>query len=363
MTIGSTPTSNGPANAPPADPPRKAGSTNRLNLELKAYKGAESTLCSGCGHDAITSAIIKAFFEYGIEPHNVAKMSGIGCSSKTTAYFLNRSHGFNGVHGRMAAMTVGSSMANRKLVNIGVSGDGDTASIGLGNFLHMVRRNTPILYIIENNGCYGLTKGQFSATADKGSVKKGGGVVNQMPPIDNCALAIEMGCGYVARSFSGDPKQVVALLKGALAHGGTAVLDIVSPCVTFNNHEGSTKSYPYAKAHEDPLHEIGFVPFFEEVRVDYDPGTTTVVKLHDESLITLKKIGHDYDPSNRSQALDVLHKASVAQEFLTGLVYLEQSTPPMDEQMNLVEEPLATLPESRIRPPASALAEILEQFR
>ena len=343
--------------------PRKAGQNNRINLELKAYKGADSTLCSGCGHDAITSAIIKAFFEYGIEPHGVAKMSGIGCSSKTTAYFLNRSHGFNGVHGRMAAMVVGSNLANRHLVNIGVSGDGDTASIGLGHFLHMVRRNVPVLYIIENNGCYGLTKGQFSATADKGSLKKGGGVENQMPPIDCCALAIEMGCGYVGRSFSGDPKQVLALLKGALAHGGTAVLDIVSPCVTFNNHEGSTKSYPYAKAHEDPLHELGFVPFFEDIKVEYDPGTTTVVRLPDDSLITLKKLGHDYDPTNRSQALDLLNKASVEQQFLTGLIYFDRSTPPMDEQLHLVDEPLATLPEARIRPPASVLTEVLENFR
>jgi 2-oxoglutarate ferredoxin oxidoreductase subunit beta len=356
MTSSSLPSGSG-------GPPHKAGQTNRLHLEMKAYKGAESTLCSGCGHDAITSAIIKAFFEYGIEPHMVAKLSGIGCSSKTTAYFLNRSHGFNGVHGRMAAMVVGSNMANRKLVNIGVSGDGDTASIGLGNFLHMVRRNTPVIYIIENNGCYGLTKGQFSATADKGSLKKGGRVKNQMPPIECCALAIEMGCGYVGRSFSGDPKQVLTLLKGALAHGGTAVLDIVSPCVTFNNHEGSTKSYPYAKAHEDPLHEVGFVPFFEDVRVEYDPGTTTVVTLADGSQITLKKVGHDYDPTNRSQALDLLHEASVEQKFLTGLIYFDESMPPMDEQMNLVPEPLATLPESRIRPPPSVLAEILEQFR
>jgi 2-oxoglutarate ferredoxin oxidoreductase subunit beta len=360
MTIATIPPESTEA---PAGGARKAGQNNRLNLELKAYKGGESTLCSGCGHDAITSAIIKAFFEYGVEPSQVAKLSGIGCSAKTTAYFLNRAHGFNGVHGRMAAMAVGSKLANRKLVHIGVSGDGDTASIGLGNFLHMVRRNVPVLYLIENNGCYGLTKGQFSATADKGSVKKGGSITNQMPPIDCCALSIEMGCGYVARSFSGDPKQVVALLKGALAHGGTAVVDIVSPCVTFNNHEGSTKSYPYAKAHEDPLHELGFVPFFEDVKVDYDPGTTTVVKLPDNSLITLKKLGHDYDPTNRSQALDLLNKASVEQQFLTGLIYFDQSTPPFDQQMDLIPEPLATLPESRIRPPAAALTAILERFR
>jgi 2-oxoglutarate ferredoxin oxidoreductase subunit beta len=335
---------------------------NRKNLELKAYKALESTLCNGCGHDSITNALIKSFFEYGVPPHQVAKLSGIGCSSKTTAYFLGQSHGFNAVHGRMAAIVVGSNVANRTLINVGVSGDGDTASIGLGNFLHMVRRNTPIVYVIENNGCYGLTKGQFSATADKGSVQKGG-AVNQMPPIDICALAIEMGCGYVARSFSGDAKQMLALLKGAIAHKGTAVLDIVSPCVTFNNHEGSTKSYPYAKEHEDLLHEIGFVPFFDEIQVDHAPGTTQVVELHDHSKITLKKLAHDYDPTDREQALALLHKAVRDQLFLTGLVFYDGSTPPMDEQMNLVPEPLATLPAERVRPPASALREIMETFK
>ncbi|MBI1785359.1 2-oxoacid:ferredoxin oxidoreductase subunit beta, partial [Candidatus Sumerlaeota bacterium] len=251
----------------------KPPATNRLGLELKAYKGGESTLCAGCGHDSITKSIIDSFFELGVEPYRLAKLSGIGCSSKTTAYFLGQSHGFNAVHGRMAALAVGTNAANRTLINVGVSGDGDTASIGLGNFLHMVRRNVPLVYIIENNGCYGLTKGQFSATADKGSVQKGG-AVNQMAPIDCCALAIEMGCGYVARSFSGDFKQAVALLKGAIAHGGTAVVDIVSPCITFNNHEGSTKSYKYAKSHEEPLHELGFMAYFEEIKVDYDPGTS-----------------------------------------------------------------------------------------
>jgi len=346
-----------------ATTPSGAPKTNRLGLAVLDYRGGKTTLCAGCGHNAISERIIDAMYEMGVQPERVAKLSGIGCSSKTTAYFLNRSHGFNGVHGRMAAMAVGTNCANRTLVQIGVSGDGDTASIGLGNFLHMVRRNAPLVYIIENNGCYGLTKGQFSATADKGSVKKGGATINQMPPIDCCALAIEMGCGYVGRSFSGDPKQVLTLMKGALAHGGTAVLDIVSPCVTFNNHEGSTKSYPYAKANEDPLHELGFVPFFEDVKVDYDPGTTTTVKLPDSSLITLKKLGHDYDATNRSQALDLLHEASEKQQFLTGLIYVDSQTLPMDEQMNLVPEALATLPASRIRPSPQVLAEILEHYK
>jgi 2-oxoglutarate/2-oxoacid ferredoxin oxidoreductase subunit beta len=340
----------------------KPAATNRLGFDLKVYKGLESTLCNGCGHDSITNALVKGLFEYGVEPHMVAKLSGIGCSSKTTAYFLSQSHGLNAVHGRMAAIATGAHLANRKLLNIGVSGDGDTASIGYGNFLHMVRRNVPMIYIIENNGCYGLTKGQFSATADKGSKQKGG-AVNQMPPIDCCAMAIEMGCSYVARSFSGDGKQMNALLKGAMAHRGTAVIDIVSPCVTFNNHEGSTKSYPYAKEHEDPLHEIGFVPFFEEITVEYDAGTTKVVELQDKSKITLKKLGHEYDPTNRSQALDLLHKASVEQLFLTGLIYYDTHSVPMDEQLNMVDEPLATLPESRTRPGAEALAKIMEQYK
>jgi 2-oxoglutarate ferredoxin oxidoreductase subunit beta len=340
----------------------KPAQTNRLNLELKVYKGLESTLCSGCGHDSITNSLIKGLFDYGVSPTNVAKLSGIGCSSKTTAYFMSQSHGFNAVHGRMAAIAVGTNLANHHLVNVGVSGDGDTASIGLSHFLHMVRRNTQIVYLIENNGCYGLTKGQFSATADKGSKQKGG-AVNQMTPIDMCALAIEMGCGYVARSFSGDAKQMLALIKGAIAHGGTAVLDIISPCVTFNNHEGSTKSYPYAKSHEDPLHEVGFVPHFDPVEVDYDAGTTKVVELHDHSRITLKKLGHEYDPTNRTQALDLLHKANKEQLFLTGLLYYEKEQVPMDQQMNLVDRPLATLPESKLRPSAETLAQIMDKYR
>jgi 2-oxoglutarate ferredoxin oxidoreductase subunit beta len=340
----------------------KAPAVNRINQELKVYKGLESTLCSGCGHDSITNAMIKGFFDYGVAPHMVAKLSGIGCSSKTTAYFLGQSHGFNAVHGRMAAIAIGTNLANRQLLNVGVSGDGDTASIGLGNFLHMVRRNTQLVYLIENNGCYGLTKGQFSATADKGSVQKGG-AVNQMTPIDCCALAIEMGCGFVARSFSGDGKQMAALLKAAVAHKGTAVLDIVSPCVTFNNHEGSTKSYPYAKSHEEPLHELGFVPYYEEIAVDYDPGTSTLVELHDGSKITLKKLARDYDPTNRSQALDLLHEANRDQLFLTGLIYYDKSVASMADQMNIVPEPLATLPAERIRPPAEALAKIMERYR
>ena len=227
----------------------------------------------GCGHDVITRQITQAIYEMSVPPHRIAKMSGIGCSSKTTAYFADRGHGFNAVHGRMPAVATGAMMVNPSLLSIGVSGDGDTASIGAGQFVHLLRRNVPMVYIVENNGVYGLTKGQFSATADAGSKLKTG-VVNDLPAIDLCAIAIELGCGYVARSFSGDMKQLVGLLKGALAHRGTALLDVISPCVTFNNHDSSTKSYKWAKDHEIPIHEIGFIPYYEEISVDYDPGTT-----------------------------------------------------------------------------------------
>jgi len=349
------------APTPPAAP--KPPATNRLGLPLTSYKGAESTLCAGCGHDAITSQLIKALFEMGVEPWNVAKMSGIGCSSKTTAYFLGQSHGFNGVHGRMPALTTGSYLANRKLVHVGVSGDGDTASIGVGHFLHAMRRNLPMVYIVENNGVYGLTKGQFSATADKGSVAKKG-FVNEMDPIDCCAMAIEMGCDYVARSFSGDVRQLVPLLKGALAHPGFALVDIVSPCVTFNNHEGSTKSFKYAKEHEDPLHEVGFVPYFEQIKVDYEPGTTQDIKLADGSHIMLKKLNHDYNPADRTQAIQLLNKAQEERLFLTGLIYhRETGKRPLADQLQLCDTPLAQLTEQQLRPGPEALAEVMESLR
>src|SRR6184192_425055 len=290
---------------PPAAAPKNS---NRLGYTIADYKGADSTLCAGCGHDAITSQIIKAFYEYGVEPYRVAKMSGIGCSSKTPAYFLSRSHGFNAVHGRMPSIATGVSVANRTLTLLGVSGDGDTASIGLGQFLHLVRRNVPLLYIVENNGVYGLTKGQFSATADEGSKLKTG-VINDLPPMDLCALAVQLGCGYVARGFAGDPKQMINILKGAIAHDGLSVIDVISPCVTFNNHEGSTKGYTYAKEHDELLHQIGFVPSYDQIEIDYEPGEVREVTMHDGSRILLKKLEEDYDPSDAVQALQRLHKA------------------------------------------------------
>jgi len=341
--------------------PSREPAKNRVGLTLADYKGAPSTLCDGCGHDAITSQIIKAYYELGVQPHMVAKLSGIGCSSKTPAYFLSRSHGFNSVHGRMPSVATGANMANHKLHMIGVSGDGDTASIGLGQFCHLVRRNVPIIYIVENNGVYGLTKGQFSATADIGSKQKKGNV-NEMHPIDLCSLAIELGCGFVARSFAGDPKQLVALMKAAASHNGTAVLDVISPCVTFNNHEGSTKSYKYAKEMETPIHELGYVPFFEQITVDYEPGTVQDVEMHDGSHLRLKKLEHGYDPTDKQAAVRTIAKAQHDKMFLTGLLYIDENQKSYPDMQNLVDVPLATLPESLTRPPKEALDKIMAEL-
>src|SRR5271169_4027793 len=268
--------------------------TNRIGLTVMDYKGGKTTLCAGCGHNAISERIIESMYEMGVQPELLIKPSGIGCSSKTPAYFMSRSHSFNAVHGRMASVATGALLANHKLICIGVSGDGDTASIGIGQLIHLMRRNLPIIYIIEDNGVYGLTKGQFSATADLGSKLKTG-VVNDLPPIDTCALAIELGATFVARSFSGDKKQLLSILKAALAHRGTVMLDVLSPCVTFNDHEGSTKSYAYVKDHDDPLEEVSFVPFFEDIAVDYEPGTTQEVTMHDGSKLYLRKLEEGYD--------------------------------------------------------------------
>ena len=343
----------------PPTPPKKV---NRLGLEVTAYKGHRSTLCAGCGHNAITERIIEAFYELGVEPHRVAKLSGIGCSSKSPAYFLNTAYGFNAVHGRMPSIATGTMLANRTLVAIGVSGDGDTASIGIGQFVHLMRRNLPVIYIIEDNGVYGLTKGQFSATADLGSRLKTG-VVNDLPAIDTCALAILLGATYVARSFSGDKRQLLALLEGAIAHRGTAMLDVISPCVTFNDHEGSTKSYSYVKDHDEPLADVSFVPFFQDITVDYEPGTATEITMHDGSRLILKKLATDYDPTNKVEALRVLTEAHDKGEIVTGLFYVDTKRKDFLELLNVVDEPLATLPESRVRPPKQVLDEVMEELR
>jgi 2-oxoglutarate ferredoxin oxidoreductase subunit beta len=343
-------------------PPSPSQKTNRIGLEAVAYKGNKTTLCAGCGHNAITERIIEAFYEMGVEPSRVAKLSGIGCSSKSPAYFLRSAHGFNAVHGRMPSVATGAMLANQTLIPIGISGDGDTASIGIGQFVHLMRRNLPIIYIIEDNGCYGLTKGQFSATADVGSVLKSG-VVNNLPAIDTCALAIQLGATYVARSFSGDKKQLLALLEGAIAHRGTVMLDVISPCVTFNDHEGSTKSYAYVKEHEETLEEVSFVPFFEDISVDYDPGTTTDITMHDGSHLLLKKLEQDYDPTNKGEALRLLTEAHEKNEVLTGLFYIDTKRKNFMELLNVVDEPLATLPLELVRPPKAALDEVMEELR
>jgi 2-oxoglutarate ferredoxin oxidoreductase subunit beta len=335
---------------------------NRIGLEVIPYRGGKTTLCAGCGHNAISERIIDAFFEMGVDPARVVKLSGIGCSSKSPAYFLGASHGFNSVHGRMPSVATGAVLANRQLIAIGVSGDGDTGAIGIGQFIHMMRRNLPFIYIIEDNGCYGLTKGQFSPTADLGSVLKNG-VVNDLPPLDTCALAIQLGATFVARSFSGDKKQLLAILKAALSHRGTCLIDVLSPCVTFNDHDGSTKSYSYVKDHDEPLLDISFVPFFEEITVEYDEGTTQEVKMHDGSTLLLHKLEHDYDPTDKLRAVTVLHESSRRGEFATGVIYVEPDRDHFIDLLNLVDDPLATLPLERTRPPRSALDEIMESLR
>src|SRR5580692_8656105 len=281
---------------------------NRIGLPIVDYRGGKSTLCAGCGHNAISERIIDAMFEMGVAPERVVKMSGIGCSSKSHAYFMNRSHSFNSVHGRMPSVTTGALLGNHTVQALGVSGDGDTASIGMGQFVHLLRRNLPMIYIIENNGVYGLTKGQFSATADIGSKLKTG-VINDLPAIDTCALAIQLGATFVGRSFSGDKKQLLSMLKAAIAHKGTVMLDVISPCVTFNDHEGSTKSYKFMQEYDEPINEVGFVPYFDEIDVEYDPGTTMDVTMHDGSSLRLKKLHETYNPTDRPLAVKTLMEA------------------------------------------------------
>jgi len=339
-----------------------AGKANRIGLSVMDYRGSKSTLCAGCGHNAISERIIDAFYEMGIEPERVAKMSGIGCSSKSPAYFMGRAHSFNGVHGRMPAVATGAAVANHKMLYIGVSGDGDTASIGMGQFAHLMRRNLPMIYIIEDNGVYGLTKGQFSATADVGSKLKSG-TVNELPAIDTCALAIELGATFVARSFSGDKKQLSALLKAAIAHNGTVLLDVISPCVTFNDHEGSTKSYKFMKDHEEPIHDINFVPSFEEIDVEYEEGTGIDISLHDGSRMHLVKLEEDFNPTDRIQALKRLAEAREKNEVLTGLFYLNPEAPNFIDMLNLGESPLSALRQEMVRPSKKVLDEIMNEYR
>ncbi len=347
--------------------PPSGSNVNLIGLERADYKGKPSTLCKGCGHDSISARIISVAYDLSIKPTQVIKLSGIGCSSKTPAYFLSQSHGINGLHGRMPSLATGATLANHTLTAIGISGDGDTGSIGIGQFKHMVRRNIPLVYIVENNGVYGLTKGQFSATADEGQKLKYAGL-NELPPIDVCLEAVVADCGFVARSFAGDPRQVEALLKAALSHRGTAILDIISPCVTFNDNDDSTKSYAYGKAHEHVVSAFDFIPARdyvperEEITVDYAEGETAEVRMHDGSVIRLKKLDNSYDPTDRFAAMRLLEEAHQKQEFITGLIYVNEGRPTLPELERLPDDPLARLPEARVRPSREALAKAIAEY-
>lgn len=334
---------------------------NRLGLTTRDYEGAVSTLCAGCGHDSVTAAIVQAVFELDIEPHRLAKMSGIGCSSKTPAYFASQSHGFNSVHGRMPSVTTGANAANRDLTYIGVSGDGDSLSIGVGQFVHAIRRNLNMCYIIENNGVYGLTKGQFSASADIGSLPKKG-LPNTQEPIDPVSTALSLGASYIARSFSGDKAQLVPLIKGALRHKGFALVDIISPCVTFNDHEGSTKSYSHTRQFYHQVVDMDFVPPAEEIRTAYDEGEAMPVELHDGSRIVLRKADERYDPTSRAAAFKYLREHFNAGEITTGLLYIDEMRKEMHELMGNVDTPLADLPFDILQPGAAELAKILKHY-
>jgi len=335
---------------------------NSLGLTVRDYEGAVSTLCAGCGHDSVTAAIIQAVFELNIEPHMLAKMSGIGCSSKTPAYFVSQSHGFNSVHGRMPSVTTGANVANRKLTYIGVSGDGDSLSIGAGQFVHAIRRNLNMCYIIENNGVYGLTKGQFSASADIGTKPKKG-LPNQQEPIDPVSTAIALGATYIARSFSGDKDQLIPLIQGALSHDGFALVDVISPCVTFNDHEGSTKSYAHTREFYHHVVEADYIPPAEEIKAQYDEGSAMPIELHDGSKIVLRKIESEYDPTSRAKAFKYLRDRFNAGEITTGLLYIDDSRKEMHDLMGNIETPLSEYPLEKLQPGNAELKKILSRYR
>jgi 2-oxoglutarate ferredoxin oxidoreductase subunit beta len=332
-----------------------------LSLPTLAFQGHPSTLCKGCGHNSITSYLIDACKSVGVNPYTTVKFSGIGCSSKTPAYFLQYSHGFNALHGRMPSVATGAVLANHKLLGIGISGDGDTANIGMGQFKHACRRNLPLLYLIENNGCYGLTKGQFSATADlHAHLRRETGEENMVPPFDLCLEAIGAGASFVARSFAGDKKQLVPLLKAALRHKGLSVLDIISPCVTFNDFASSTKSWDWARTHEEPLHEVGFVPRLPEIEIEQKAGETTRVQLHDGSWIVLRALRHDeHKVTDRASALRLLIESQERNEFLTGLIYVDPKRPDFVSMQEMTDTPLALLPDEALRPPRRVLDQIM----
>ncbi len=336
--------------------------TNALGYTRRDYEGSVSTLCAGCGHDSISASIIQACYELDLPPHRIAKLSGIGCSSKTPDYFLGNSHGFNTVHGRMPSVLTGANLANRDLIYLGVSGDGDSASIGLGQFAHSIRRGVNMLYIVENNGVYGLTKGQFSATSDKGSKSKKG-VINHDAGIDLVSLALQMGATFVARSFSGDKAQLVPLVKAALSHKGPAFIDCISPCVQFNNHAGSTKSYDYVREHNEAVNRMDLIPAREAITVDYAPGETVPVAQHDGSILHLHKLAEHYDPSDRVGAMAYLQARQALGEIVTGLLFLDPEARDLHENLGTVDAPLNSLGSRELTPGAAALAAINASLR
>jgi 2-oxoglutarate ferredoxin oxidoreductase subunit beta len=335
---------------------------NAIGLTRRDYEGTITTLCAGCGHDSITAAIVQAFWELSIPPHRVAKLSGIGCSSKTPAYFLKEAHGFNGVHGRMPALATGANAANGELLYIGISGDGDSLSIGLGQLSHAIRRNVNLLYVLENNGVYGLTKGQFSASADRGSLSKKG-EANTMESIDGCLMALTLGATFVARSFSGDKAQLVPILKAGLAHRGFAFVDVISPCVTFNDHEGSTKSYSYTREHNVEIVQADFVAPREEIRTEYEAGTAGTVTMHDGSRLRLRKVAADYDPSDRDKAYAYIRERQREGEIVTGLLFISAESRDMHEQNETIDSALVDVPFDQLCPGSAELDRLQQRFR
>ena len=345
-----------------SDKPARAIKLNVLNEPKDSYTGGPSSLCPGCGHDQISSVIINAAWENGIKPHRIAKMSGIGCSSKTPAYYLGQSHGFNTVHGRMPSVTTGAYAINKDLLYLGVSGDGDSASIGIGQLIHAIRRNMDMVYVLENNGVYGLTKGQYSATADVGSKKKKG-AVNETQPIDLCAMAINLGCTFVARSFSGSKKQLTSLIKAAMSHKGFALIDVISPCVTFNNNDESMRSYGYVKENEITLHMADYIPHFNPVEeIEVPEGHFRDITLHDGSTIRLETISEEHDPADAMAALTALHEAETTKKHVTGLLYFDPTKPSLAEELGLVEQPLIDVPDEVLRPSKASLDALNAEF-
>jgi 2-oxoglutarate ferredoxin oxidoreductase subunit beta len=335
---------------------------NQLGYSVDYYEGSLSTLCAGCGHDSISAAIVQAAYELNIEPHRLAKLSGIGCSSKTPAYFLSNSHGFNSVHGRMPSVATGASMANRNLIYFGVSGDGDSASIGMGQFVHVIRRNLNMVYIVMNNGCYGLTKGQDSATADNGSRNKTGNV-NLFESIDLASMALDLGADFVAQSFSGDKTQLIPLIKAAMKHPGFAFINVFSPCVTFNNNVGSTKSYDYVREHMDATSTFDFVPEMEEIKTAYSEGSSKAIRMHDGSFLNLHKLAEEWDPGDRLSAMNAIQNARKREEILTGLLYMNPNTVDLHTLINTSQIPLNALGKEELCPGSEALKAINRNLR